>query len=371
MALLTLCPILNNSRNQLPNHTTPPVIKNIILISLVLVSLSSELPARNFHYIQPAANTSKSSLFNIESLTFTLELRGRMHIRYEYKFDDEEVDAPAISIPRARIAIKPEISKFLASEIEIDFSKQQPELRDAYIRIKPYRYFRLFAGYSKKPLSYEEMTSYFRLPFTSRTEANDEFGDALLIGRDVGTYIYGDFGKKYHLRYYLGIFNGSDRISIKDDNSYKQKVLRIEQGWKNLMTVGTSISKNRSQITGKTHDYFGCDALFTKKRVRISCEYQEGHNDKYNLSRGFYVWTEVRVFRKIYLEYRYEIFDKNSKKTGREEIYTYGLTLSPNKRNRIQVNGTYFKPVCREAFWEFVIQGQLEISGKLNLHLLK
>ena len=296
-----------------------------------------------------------------------IQLRGRIQILGERYYDPERKPESTLSIPMVRLAIKYDITSKIAGEIEADFSEKEPVIKDAYVKWKASDIFRLFVGLSKKPLSNEEMTSYFVLPFVKRSETNDEFKDAYSIGRDIGIMAYGSIGNKSKFKYYIGIFNGSDYKTFKDDNNYKQRLIRVEQHWRKKLTVGTGVSKNRSAVTGKIHDYWGCDLAWNSKRSNFAAEYQEGYNDEHRLSKGLFIWGNLRFIDKTWIGFRYEIFDKNVQKKGVEEIYTYNLAVEGKKNKRLQLNAIYYKPVTREPYWEILLQCQFEISRRLNL----
>jgi len=331
----------------------------ILIMAPALVNAFHELPGQS---VPPDSTAEPDSSKDSGKFKPYLQIRGRGQARFECTGEER-----SFYVPRARLALALEPIKNLLFEVESDYAGDNPRLLDLYVNYKMADYLRIFAGLSKKPLSAEENISCFDLSFIRRSRTNDEFGDIYSIGRDIGLMLYGDLEEWLPVKYWFGVFNGSDYERLGDDNRGKQILLRLEPRIPKRLKVGLNYSRHTAAQTDRRHDYFGLDWTWKRPKYLISAEYQQGRNDKYNVARGAFVWADVKLFKKIWAGARYEYFDKNAAKTGAEQQYTGWLYYEGRKKRKIRINVVYDEPLKGEPYWSIASQFQVELKHKLSL----
>jgi hypothetical protein len=154
---------------------------------------------------RPIAGYEKGFFIQSPDGDYKLVIAGRIQFRFTYEGVEEEPDAFAFSIPRARIQLKGHaFTPDLMFDIHVDFAKGGiPALKDGVIEYAAIRdVFHLQAGQFKMPFSRQQINSSTKLDMVDRAPTDKAFG----AGRDIGLMIHNDHDSL--VEYAVGVFNG-------------------------------------------------------------------------------------------------------------------------------------------------------------------
>jgi hypothetical protein len=159
---------------------------------------------------------------------------GKVYTLFEASNEAGEI-ANAFSLNKARISADWSDGGMLSASLQAEFSgivdtKEDVPLRDAWVRVEPFRWLGLTMGQFKKPFSRNELRGFGKLEFVERGHGNEFFIEDLLYGgRDLGAMVSGEILPSLGLAYYLGAFNG-DGLNAKEShsNGAKDLVARLE-----------------------------------------------------------------------------------------------------------------------------------------------
>jgi phosphate-selective porin OprO and OprP len=164
--------------------------------------------------------------------TFSLQLRGRIQLRYTHLYDEDEDSSDRFEVRRARLVLRGHaLVEELTYNIQLAFSNQDTEsdlrlvLRDAYVNYAFHRDLELRAGQMKVPFNPQRVTSSSALQFPDRSIVQNE----LNLDRDVGVQLHSSdlFGLGHVLGYAIGLFGGDGRNRLADDSGLLY-VLRLQ-----------------------------------------------------------------------------------------------------------------------------------------------
>jgi phosphate-selective porin len=244
-------------------------------------------------------------------------------------------------IRRARLKLKGEITDSILYKLQLN-SGGTPILLDAQIDIKFSPYAVLRFGQYKVPFSLENLTSSSSLDFINRSLAVENLcpgRDIRASGRDIGACIYGEAA---NIEYSLGLFNGSGRNRL-DDNEHKDFSGRLVYSPFNSLSVGFSYYRGKYNGTkGQSsikRNRKGLEFEFIKERFSLRSEYIFSQDRKLE-RQGLYVQGVYSIKPKIIgLLIRYDYLDKDRHQKGiYYQIIHLGLNWHISEKAKFQVN---------------------------------
>ncbi len=143
-----------------------------------------------------------------------LALEGRLQLDGRFVLDPARGDyADGFEVRRGRFGFKLRLYEILEARLSVEGGRtSDADLRDAYVRLRPFRWFELWAGQMLLPYSPERLTSANHIDHAERTMIV-----AHLVGeRDVGVMARGLLPGNF-VGYALGIFNGEGQNVALDD----------------------------------------------------------------------------------------------------------------------------------------------------------
>lgn len=132
--------------------------------------------------------------------TYSARLFGRLHLD-AFRFDEDRVQRSGDGdLRRARLGLRGELGPVTSYKVELDFTKDDPEFRDAYLAFHLPRQTTLFVGNMKPPQGLDQNISSNDILFTERAAVIN----TLTRGHTAGVALAGgtdDWGVK------AGVFN--------------------------------------------------------------------------------------------------------------------------------------------------------------------
>lgn len=155
-----------------------------------------------------------------------MEVQARLYGLYSWQNLDDAEAKHGFSLERARLEFTFTPAKWVEAVVEAalddvdDQGTPDDLLRDAFVDLKPRRWFAVRAGQFKKPFSLMELKSKGKLPVITRGLSNDFLvRDLGYGGRDVGVALGGRLKSPLGLEWMLGVFNGAGANRLEDDTS--------------------------------------------------------------------------------------------------------------------------------------------------------
>jgi phosphate-selective porin OprO/OprP len=147
-----------------------------------------------------------SSMMPLSLMTLAkddVKMSGYVMIDYD-NFDSSFVergdqDNSQADIRRARLALKSELAPNWKSKLQLDFSGDQAQLKDAYIRYKGWDWANITIGKQKEPFGLENQISSRNLAMIERSIVSEAFSP----GRSLGVQLTGDVEQ---VNWQLGVF---------------------------------------------------------------------------------------------------------------------------------------------------------------------
>ena len=175
------------------------------------------------------------------------QVNATLHTLWKLE-DAPEMPGNDFSIDLARVKFTWRPYKELESVLKVDVDQlDEPQethavLRDAYVKLKPWRFFGVQVGQFKKPFSRWHLRGKSRLETIFRGIGNQFIVEDLGFGdRDVGLQFVGKLGKKVPLQYFVGVFNGAGLNEPEEDlNGVKDIVARLKVDPMKNLSIGAS-----------------------------------------------------------------------------------------------------------------------------------
>jgi phosphate-selective porin OprO/OprP len=174
---------------------------------------------------------------------FSLQIRGRVQVRYDVEHPDlpDEETQQSVQIRRARLQFQgnvfsPHVKYYIQLGMspadmtsglpDVEGSIRRNPLRDARLEFDRLRDFTVWVGQFKVPFSRQRMNSSAHLNMVDRTSINAEF----TLDRDIGVQAMSkDIGGLGHrLAYYAGVFMGEGRNAFALNDPGMLYVGRVE-----------------------------------------------------------------------------------------------------------------------------------------------
>lgn len=151
------------------------------------------------------------------------EVNARLHTLWTLE-DAPERPGNDFSIDLARVKFTWKPYRELESVLKVDVDQlDEPQethavLRDAYVRLKPWRFWGVQVGQFKKPFSRWRLRGRSRLETVHRGVADAFMVEDLGFGdRDLGVQFQGRLGGSVPVEYFVGVFNGAGVNEPEED----------------------------------------------------------------------------------------------------------------------------------------------------------
>jgi hypothetical protein len=180
---------------------------------------------------------------NGTSFNPTIKMKGLIHARFEHSLTDSvdvtgnfNADPTRSNFQIRRLELRADMSlnQRWSGVIRIQFpalksSKPEYAIELAYVQWKLNDMFLVRGGQMKVPFELDELTSHEDLRMIDRGPTSRLLTSNSLASYQPGVMIQGTFMKQtMPLSYYAGIFNGSDRAAVTDNNTAKNFIGRVE-----------------------------------------------------------------------------------------------------------------------------------------------
>ena len=213
----------------------------------------------------------------------------RLHTVWQYS-DCAGTPPNEFLVEMARLGLRWEASRMVSGKISADleqvFRAEKALLRDAYVQVRPLKVAAVRLGQFKRPFSRLELRSRAKLETVRRGIGNELLIEDLGFGdRDLGLMFEGQVGgKKRHVKYMLGVFNGGGaNVEEADLDWSKDLVARVEgRPWK-WLTAGINASLKWFDTEGElraAEDAWavGADLRFSRKGLSVLGEWMLARN---------------------------------------------------------------------------------------------
>ncbi len=287
-----------------------------------------------------------------------IQLSGYTQVRYRSFAQPGKADG--FDIRRSRLNLKGNVSGVWGYRLQIELAGT-PKILDAYAEVKLNDYFRFTVGQAKIPLSFENLTSSYKLDLADWSQVVDALvargTDALgnQNGRDLGIQLGGTLIKQESgslLDYGLGIFNGGG-INAADKNDSKDLAARLVIHPIAGLDLGASLYNGRRYVPEQTtggvttpsrnvdRDRYGFELVYNYKNLNVEGEYIHGTDDTidregYYLKAGYYF-----IPKKFQLVAKYDFYDPDSDVAGNASTwYVLGGNYYFTGNVKLQLNYT-------------------------------
>ncbi|MFW6123587.1 MAG: porin [Acidobacteriota bacterium] len=261
------------------------------------------------------------------------------YIQTQFTHSTQATDS--FQMRRARLKLIGEITDSIFYKLQLS-AKGTPVLLDAQIDIKFSPYASLRFGQFKVPFSLENLTSSSSLDFINRSPSVENLcpgRDIGSSGRDIGVLIY---GKAAHIEYSLGVFNGSGKNRL-DNNEHKDLSGRLVCSPFNSLSLGFSYysgkhNRNEAQPAAKKNRK-GLELKYVKGRFSLKSEFILAQ-DKELERQGLYV-QGAYFFRPKKTEFliRYSHLDNQKHQKGEyHKIINLGWNRHISEKTKFQIN---------------------------------
>ena len=296
-----------------------------------------------------------STLFseNADSLKmFSPKIEGTIRAKYEY---NTNLDAHRFQVRNARFSINGNFSPTVSYKAEMDLSDEGvTKMLDAYVRMKPTKWFSFTLGQQKVPFSTDNIRSPHQLYFANRSF----IGKQLTGLRDVGATFAFINKSKIPFELSMGWYNGDGLYNQQnwktDDISFASRLELFPA--KNIELSLNYNSVKPENIRMNLYDV-GCYANFGNIHIESEYFYKTYPNNLFQATKGFFVFGGYDIninkpnLKKITTLVRYDMMSANNKGYAEEDgtytadhlarsRVTSGITFSLNKPflNDIRLN---------------------------------
>lgn len=304
------------------------------------------------------AGTLESRLGELETRTSAWQKivarlpRFSGYVQAGYQYSD---DASTFFLKRVRLSLAGDISPKFDYKIQFEFCK--PRLVDAFIQYRPFSQLNVRVGQYKVPFSIENTecspTRMELIEYPLVLQKLMGFSDVCgfsATGRDLGATLYGGFFKRdgYSIvNYDFGVFNG-EGINTRDANKSKDIAARlIVKPVEELMLSG-SYYRGEYGASCLERERYAAGICYDRGAVVVRSEWIGGVTGMADTGRsmtsdGWYVTAGWRAPRNLMFAARFENFtlDTARRSATRQNNYTAGVSWSPVKYLRCQLNYTY------------------------------
>ena len=185
---------------HLPLRTLPKAYLLLALVCSCCHTANAQTPERRLE-------TSEVETKNEFRAQYMPKLHGILRGKYEYQ---PEEDASRFEVRNARLSVNGKMAKRSEYKLEVDLCDESSiKMKDAWVRILPFRSLRLTLGQQRLPFSIDAHRNPSAQFFANRSFIAKQVGDV----RDVGFQAGYDFLKKNGRKIVsldAGIFNGSN-----------------------------------------------------------------------------------------------------------------------------------------------------------------
>lgn len=160
---------------------------------------------------KPPADVGYDKGFFIEQGVNSLNVQGRVQLRFTHLEVKDAKNKDAFELARAQLYLKGSVfTKGLSYKVQIDFGRGNTALKDFYfdycvaddmLCIRP--------GQSKRPFSRQQIVSDANFELVDRSITDRTFGG----GRDIGLLLHDNYEKSPTFEYAIGLFNGTGERS--------------------------------------------------------------------------------------------------------------------------------------------------------------
>lgn len=240
---------------------------------------------------------SQDAVPQSSSFNPTIKFKGLIHVRYDQSLTDSidvqgkfNADPVQNSIRIRRLELRADISlnNHWSGVIRIQFpdlktSTPGKAIELAYFEYKLNDQFHIRGGQFKPQFELDELTDHDNLRMIDRGTTRDLFVNNFYASYQPGIMVFGTFNKdKMPLKYYAGVFNGSDRSVTYDNNSQKNFLGRLEFTPVKPLHLGAAVQSAgiNKETTGIA---YGFDVSFIKDlsdkiNLILEGEYYTGAN---------------------------------------------------------------------------------------------
>ncbi len=294
-------------------------------------------------------------------------LSGYMQLRFTH-----DRDASEFSFKRVRLSLDGSITPKVDYKIQLEFA--HVKILDAYVDYKPFTELKLRAGQFKIPFGIEN-TDYFPrslelqdypLALQQLMGFSEVIGTENHVvkssGREMGLSLSGDLCGGI-LSYDLALFNGAG-INTSDNNRPKDIVGRLMVRPVEGLTLAAAHYRGTYDKQHFERRRTALGACYDRGPVVVRSEYfvgKTGHEGYALDSDGLYVLGGWRFHDHWMVAARYDTFtpDVDRRSESRQSDYTCGLSWSPVKRLRLQLD---YEHQDRPLHHDNVVKMQFTVS---------
>lgn len=318
----------------------------------------------------------------------SIRVGGRLHAQYQSSSaEGSEAD---FFIRRARLTLDVTVNDFLSARLMPDFSGGTAELQDAYFRLTFADQFRVSMGQFKRPFDLFELSSSTDMGVIERDGRVDgvdscsgvgkvcsygRFSSSLgLGGRDQGILAEVTLDR---LSFSAAMTNGTG-INTSDDNNDKTYIGRATFSATDKVTVGGALAA-KDYVDGDSNEYaniWSLDAQYGGYRGGLLLQGAVLGGDNWKNpdadtgdATTFLAWQAMGSYYFPVSGQRFVGWEPVLRVSAGDPdtaldddgglVFTPGLMLYVQGRNRIGVNVDYYTPQTGDAEWSLKIQSFL------------
>jgi len=257
------------------------------------------------------------------------------------QFNHSASASDSFRIRRARLKLEGMAADLIFYKLQLSPEKSL-SLLDAQIDLRFASYANLRLGQYKVPFSLENLTSSSSLDFINRSLAVNNLcpgRDVGASGRDIGAAF---FGKAANIEYSLGIFNGSGKNRL-DNNEHKDVSGRVVYSPFDCLSVGFSYYQGKhfrdEAKSSEQRNRKGFEFRLTKKDFSLKSEYIFARNKELK-RQGLYIQGGCFLKPdKIEVLIRYDFLDNDKNQKGEfHKIINLGLNWHISAKSKFQIN---------------------------------
>ena len=282
------------------------------------------------------------------------KVSGYAQLGYQWGELASGSDESTFYIKRVRLTLGGALYRRIA-DYRIQMELAAPRIVDAYVRVAPWRQFGVQLGQYKVPFSIENVdygplrleAIDYPMALQALMGLDERIGGEKLAstGRDIGITFYGGLwkhGDRSILHYQVGVFNGAG-INTSDNNRPKDVVGRLMVRPVEGLTLAAAHYRGTYDKQHFERRRTALGACYDRGPVVVRCEYfvgKTGHEGYALDSDGLYVLGGWRFHERWMVAARYDTFtpDVDRRSESRQSDYTCGLSWSPVKRLRLQLD---------------------------------
>ncbi|NLO69551.1 MAG: porin [Porphyromonadaceae bacterium] len=261
-------------------------------------------------FIHLIAAKSDSTTTNI----YIPNIEGTIRAKYEY---NSSLDAHRFQVRNARFSVNGNITPITSYKAEIDLSDEGiTKMLDAYVRLKPYKWFNFTIGQQKIPFGTDNLRSPHLLYFANRSFVGKQLVSGL---RDVGATVLLRNFTAVSFDFQAGVYNGDGLYDQKDWQKSVNYVLRLEAFPTDYMEV--SLNYNSIKPEDLRMNFYDVGAYVDLGNLHLEGEfiYKTYANDafpatkSYSTFAAYDIWTNKGILKKITPLVRFDSMTDNNK----------------------------------------------------------